>query len=88
VCGLVLANLLSLLFNPPGIQGRYSREQNRDQAGPATLGLEEGHLELDTPDFDLRLVKASQTVAALQPKRARGFVYTPADRIEARARDG
>lgn len=56
--------------------------------GPATLGLEQGTLDFDTPDFSLRLVKASQTVAALQPKGGSGFDFTPADRLEERARDG
>ena len=30
------------------------------------------HLEFDTPDFKLKLLKASQTVAALEPKHAAG----------------
>jgi hypothetical protein len=54
---------------------------------PATLGLEQGLLEFQTRDFTLKLVKASQTVAALQPKGADGFDFTPADRLEARASD-
>jgi hypothetical protein len=54
---------------------------------PATLGLEQGTLDFDTPDFSLKLVKASQTVAALQPKGANGFDFTPVDRLEARASD-
>ncbi len=57
-------------------------------AGPATLGLDQGLSEIDTPDFALKLVKASQTVAALQPKGADGFDFTPADQIETRAADG
>jgi hypothetical protein len=52
---------------------------------PATLGLEQGYLDLETPDFRLRLVKASQTVAALEPKSAPGFDFTPADRLAQRA---
>jgi hypothetical protein len=39
---------------------------------PATLGLEQGFIGLDTPDFTLKLVKASQTVAGLEPKGADG----------------
>jgi hypothetical protein len=35
----------------------------------------------------LKLVKASQTVAALSPKGANGFDFTPADRLDARASD-
>ena len=55
---------------------------------PPTLGLDQGYLEFDTPDFKLKLVKASQTVAALQPKGADGFDFTPADRLERRAANG
>src|SRR2546429_8866349 len=55
---------------------------------PPTLGLDQGYLEFDTPDFKLKLVKASQTVAALQPKGADGFDFTPADRLERRGGEG
>src|SRR5206468_8895019 len=47
-----------------------------------------GTMERETPDFTLKLVKASQTVAALQPKGGDGFDFTPADRLEQRSRDG
>src|SRR2546421_3786171 len=55
---------------------------------PPTLGLEHGYLEFDTPEFKVKLVKASQTIAALQPKGAEGFDFTPADRLERRAANG
>src|SRR2546421_1677253 len=55
---------------------------------PPTLGLDQGYLEFDTPEFKVKLVKASQTIAALQPKGAEGFDFTPADRLERRASDG
>nr|MDQ2687190.1 DUF5695 domain-containing protein [Armatimonadota bacterium] len=54
----------------------------------AALGLEQGRMEIDTPDFTLKLLKESQTVAALQPKGAGGFDFTPADRLSERAADG
>jgi hypothetical protein len=53
-----------------------------------TLGLEQGYLEFDTPTFKLKLVKASQTIAALQPKNSTAFDFTPSDRLERRASDG
>src|SRR5262245_28137756 len=59
----------------------------RGTTGIPTLGLDAGLLEFDTPDFTLKLVKASQTVAALQPKGADGFDFTPADRLSNRASD-
>ena len=55
---------------------------------PPTLGLEAGYLDFDTPDFKVKLVKASQTIAALEPKRVDGFDFTPADRLERRAANG
>ena len=88
---LFLINLLSLvLFSSVGltVRAQNSQAQNRTQTGPATLGLEAGYLEFDTPDFNLKLVKTSQTIAALEPKNAKGFDFTPADRLVSRARDG
>ena len=55
---------------------------------PPTLGLEQGYLEFDTPQFKVKLVKSSQTIAALQPKGAEGFDFTPGDRLERRAANG
>lgn len=63
-----------------GQRGRAAQEE------PApTLGLDQGLIELDTPDFNLKLVKASQTIAALEPKGADGFDFTPADWLERRS---
>ncbi len=61
---------------------------------PPTLGLEHGTLDFDTPDFTLKLVRDSQTIAALEPKGAKGidantpFDFTPADQLTARQGDG
>ncbi|HEX3101934.1 MAG TPA: DUF5695 domain-containing protein, partial [Pyrinomonadaceae bacterium] len=55
---------------------------------PSTLGLEQGLAEFDTPDFKIKLVNASQTLAALEPKGANGFDFTPADRLVPRSKDG
>jgi hypothetical protein len=69
--------------------------QGRGQAvpPPPTLGLERGTLDFDAPDFALKLVRDSQTIAALQPKGAAGadpqtpFDFTPADQLPARQGD-
>ncbi|HEX9691032.1 MAG TPA: DUF5695 domain-containing protein [Gemmatimonadales bacterium] len=53
-----------------------------------TLGLEHGLVRLETSSFELDLVRASQTVAALRPKGAGGFDFTPSDRLESRSRNG
>jgi hypothetical protein len=49
--------------------------------GPPIPGpmLEQGYLDLDSPAFSLRLVRSSQTVAALKPKGAGDFDFTPGD---------
>ncbi len=52
------------------------------------LGLEDGTLNFETPDFTLKLVKDSQTVSALLPKGANGFDFAPSDRLEKRAANG
>ena len=52
------------------------------------FGQETDYVDLDTADFKLRLVKASQTVAALEPKSATGFDFTPSDRLSQRAANG
>src|ERR1043165_6972215 len=47
--------------------------------------LDHEYLELDTPDFKLKLDTKSQTVAALEPKTTPGFDFTPADRLAQRS---
>ena len=64
-----------------------TRRGGRRYSGPPTLGLEQGTNDFDTPDFTLKLVKASQTVAALQPKGADDFDFTPADQLKVRPGD-
>lgn len=53
-----------------------------------TLGLENGFDEYQTPEFTVKLVKSSQTVAALLPKGGNGFDFTPADFLQKRASNG
>ena len=55
-----------------------------DFNAPTALGIENGTLNIDTPDFTLKLAKSSQTVTALLPKGAGGFDFTPADRLAKR----
>jgi len=53
-----------------------------------TLGLEQGVERYTTASFDLELVRASQTVAALRPNGAGGFDFTPGDWLERRSANG
>ncbi|MGD2094564.1 MAG: DUF5695 domain-containing protein, partial [Phycisphaerales bacterium] len=81
--------MFSMLHNEVFAQESGERRRRRGRVNRTpTLGLEQGLIELDTPDFHLKLVKASQTVAALEPKGANGFDFTPADLLESRASDG
>jgi hypothetical protein len=85
---LLLCIIFSLWNDGFGQEGTRRRGRRGAPDTPPTLGLEQGLIEIDTPDFNLKLVKASQTVAALEPKGAGGFDFTPADQLEARSRDG
>ncbi|MCC8407435.1 DUF5695 domain-containing protein [Mucilaginibacter sp. UR6-1] len=55
---------------------------------PSTLGIESGIDTYSTSAFNLKLVKASQTVAGLEPKSSAGFDYIPADRLKQRSSNG
>ncbi len=70
--------------------GMVMQSQGRQQRPPATPGpmLKDGTIALDTPEFSLTLVKSSQTVAALKPKSAEGFDFTPGDILVERSQDG
>src|ERR1051326_6884055 len=50
--------------------------------------LDQGIVNYETPDFTLSLVRSSQTVAALKPKGADGFDFTPGDLLTARSQNG
>ena len=87
--GVWLIGLALLLLAPAVSQA----QEGGRQKPPATLGLEQGVMTIDTPDFALTLVKASQTAAALQPKDGlqqggAGFDFTPADRLPVRSGNG
>jgi Family of unknown function (DUF5695) len=57
---------------------------------PAIPGpmLSLGTQQFDTPDFQLTLVKSSQTVAALKPKGSVDFDFTPGDLLIERSQNG
>ena len=83
--------LLGLILLMPTLSQSQENPRRRPSGGAdtiPTLGLEQGISTFDTPAFGLGLVNASQTVAALQPKGADGFDFTPADWLERRNRNG
>jgi hypothetical protein len=79
----ILTLFFIVLFLPLTAQNPWERMAQQ----PETLGLGQGFVEVETPVFDIRLVRASQTIAALQPKGEGGFDFTPSDRLEYRSRN-
>lgn len=61
----------------------WSRVENRE----STLGIADVYQKFNTPEFQLKLVKASQTVAALRPNSQPYFDFTPGERLEIRDKD-
>jgi len=66
------------------------RAQEAQKKAPPTPGpmLQQGFLELQTKGFTLRLVRSSQTVAALLAKGADNFDFTPGDLLVERSQNG
>ncbi|MFT0716140.1 DUF5695 domain-containing protein [Flagellimonas lutimaris] len=64
-------------------QTYWSRVEQRE----STLGIADVYQKFSTPDFQLKLVKASQTVAALRPNSEPYFDFTPGERLEIRDKD-
>jgi hypothetical protein len=62
----------------------------RHAVRPAVAGpmLQAGTEQLQTPAFRLDLTRSSQTVAALEPKGAHGFDFTPGGRLVERSTNG
>jgi len=63
--------------------------QNKPKT-PPTPGpmLQGGTIELETPEFNVTLVRSSQTVAAFRPKSNPDFDFTPGDLLIERSQDG
>lgn len=61
---------------------------SRIEKNEPTLGIAEVYQKFNTPSFQLKLVKASQTVAGLRPNKNLNFDFTPSDRLEIRDKDG
>jgi len=80
---IYLLFLLSLSLNL-NAQGYWESIEKKEP----TLGIAEVFQKFETPQFQLKLVRASQTVAALRPNEDPRFDFTPGDRLEIRDKDG
>jgi hypothetical protein len=71
------------------VSGNTSAQQpNKKKAPVPGPILNQGIVDYDTADFRLSLVRSSQTVAALKPKGADGFDFTPGDLLLERSQNG
>jgi hypothetical protein len=86
LCGFLC--LLATAFTL--ISYRNIAAQSRRAQPPAMPGpmLAQGTVSITTPDFDLSLVRSSQTIASLKPKGAAGFDFTPGDLLVSRSQNG
>jgi len=82
---LILLTIGSICALQPQSAAQAEKEKTPPVPGPM---LSQGMIELETPDFKLTLVRSSQTVAALKPKNANDFDFTPGDLLIARSHDG
>ncbi len=80
------ASLVLFLIATIGLQaqGYWSRIEEKE----STLGIADVYQKFNTPNFQLKLVRASQTVASLKPVKNLNFDFTPSDRLEIRDKDG
>src|SRR5215475_3112704 len=84
--GLRVPVQLLLLFCVFGVAAcQEEKPKTPPTPGPMLHG---GTIDLETPDFDVSLVRSSQTIAALKPKTADGFDFTPGDLLVARSQSG
>jgi hypothetical protein len=89
LAGLFFRTCFSLVISILCSTSATIAQRAADKAAP-TPGpmLAQGIENYDTPDFTLSLVRSSQTVAALKPKGADGFDFTPGDLLVARSQNG
>jgi hypothetical protein len=85
-CLLLL--IIAIAFPGPAAAQDERRPRRAEADTVPTLGLEDSVLSFAIPTLDLELVAASQTVAALKPKGAAGFDFTPGDWLDRRDANG
>ena len=70
--GLVSALFLTTISEIAAQHSYWNRLEDKE----STLGIAEVYQKFNTPNFQLKLVKASQTVAALRPNEELSFDFT------------
>lgn len=81
--GLFLILFTTIISESIAQRTYWGRIENREP----TLGIAAVYQKFNTPQFQLKLVKSSQTVAALNPKSDPYFDFTPGERLEIRDKD-
>lgn len=81
--GLAVASLLCR-----GLLLRASQEASEKQSSAPGPMLDEGFMRIQTPEFDLSLVRSSQTVASLKARGNANFDFTPGDLLAQRSQNG
>jgi len=84
----IYTSLCLLLFVGTNLQAQENTYWKKIEAKPVTLDLSKGYMTVNTPAFQLKLVKSSQTVAGLESNAEKGFDYTPGELLGKRNRDG
>jgi hypothetical protein len=85
ISGVIIPVIASILCGMPTSVNAQPASKPAPTPGPM---LDQGVVNYDTPDFTLSLVRSSQTVAALKPKGAEGFDFTPGDLLTVRSQNG
>ncbi|RED23280.1 hypothetical protein BD847_2328 [Flavobacterium cutihirudinis] len=82
--------LLALVFCCAMASNNLQSQEYWDKikAKKSTLEVEKGVTVLNTKSFELKLLKSSQTVAALSPLSDKTFDFTPGERLSIRDKDG
>jgi hypothetical protein len=87
--GVALGTSSSILLFSLCMMSTGALAQKADKAPPVPGPmLNQGIVNYDTPELTLSLVRSSQTVAALKPKGADGFDFTPGDLLVERSQNG
>jgi hypothetical protein len=87
--GIILMACLAILSLVMVLQIDVSAQRGKTSTPPEPGPmLSDGTIDIDTPDFNLTLVRSTQTVAALKPKGAGGFDFTPGDLLVERSQNG